>query len=289
MKLKGFNKFREKIPYFSGKKIVFLPLFFISVNIMSTLFLYSFYLLPLLLPTNEIFNYLKPWFPILGELTTGIIGLTLVYQMWAHRDRLKKKHGQKSYQKIFLIGLSGVVVIFSIVTQTIFPFYIWIPFFWTDIPHTFFTTSITSFMPVIGDLFDLLCFILGIILIIIAFLMIYRAINTFGFDYMAVVYLYFPEESEIQNHEIYSVLRHPTYTALILICLGGIFIHLNFYSVAFFAIFLTGMYIHVHFVEEKELIKRFGASYKDFRKQVPAFFVRPKNLKTFLKYILGRK
>jgi len=45
--------------------------------------------------------------------------------------------------------------------------------------------------------------------------MLARAISVFGIDYMAVVYLYFPEESEVIENETYSVLRHPTYAGLI--------------------------------------------------------------------------
>jgi len=50
---------------------------------------------------------------------------------------------------------------------------------------------------------------------------------------MTVTYLYFPEESKIQNHEIYSVLRHPMYAGALLLGLGGMFSTLTLYSVVF--------------------------------------------------------
>ena len=117
--------------------------------------------------------------------------------------------------------------------------------------------------------------------------MIFRALETFGIDYMTVVYLYFPEESELQDHKIYSVLRHPTYSGVLLISLGGMIAQLTLYSISFFLILYMGMYIHIHFVEEKELIKRFGDSYKEYRKKTPAFFVHPKKGGIFLKFLLG--
>ena len=144
MKLKGINKFREKIPYFKGKKTVMLPIFFISVFIACSLFLFSFYLIPEFFPANEIIYYLKPFFPVIGDFITGCIGLLLVYQLWARRDKLKKKYGQLSYQKIFLVGFGGIIIMFCIVFQALFPFYYWIPSYWTDLPSIIFTLSFSS-------------------------------------------------------------------------------------------------------------------------------------------------
>jgi protein-S-isoprenylcysteine O-methyltransferase Ste14 len=119
--------------------------------------------------------------------------------------------------------------------------------------------------------------------------MVIRALQIFGFDYMAVIYLYFPEESELQDHEIFSLLRHPTYSAAILMCLGGVIINQNIYTFIFWIIYYLGFYIHIHLVEEKELIQRFGDSYLNYRKEVPPFFVKPRNYYRFLKFVFTRK
>lgn len=119
--------------------------------------------------------------------------------------------------------------------------------------------------------------------------MIIRSLQTFGFDYMTVIYLYFPEESKIQNHEIYSLLRHPTYTGALLIGLGGMCSTLTLYSVIFFIVYFAAFCIHIHFVEEKELIVRFGPSYREYMKKVPAFFVKPDQLGIFLGFLLGKR
>jgi hypothetical protein len=42
-------------------------------------------------------------------------------------------------------------------------------------------------------------------------------------------------------------------------------------------------------VEEKELIKSFGTSYKDYMKRVPAFFVKPNKLKTLFHFLIHGK
>jgi protein-S-isoprenylcysteine O-methyltransferase Ste14 len=64
---------------------------------------------------------------------------------------------------------------------------------------------------------------------------------------------------------------------------------LTLYSISFFLIFYIGMYIHIHFVEEKELINRFGNSYREYRKKTPAFFAHPNNWGLFFKFVLGRE
>lgn len=289
MKLKGIDKFREKIPRFSGKKIILLPLYLLSVLIVSLLILIYFDILPTILPTNGLLGFFLPWFPVFGVLIMGIIALFLVYQMWFHRDRLKAKYGQLSYQKIFLAGFGGVVIIFSIVIHNYIAFYTWDIGFWSQFPYSVFATALNSYIPPMALFFKYLRLICGLFLGILGLLMSFRAFFTFGFDYMTVIYLYFPEESELQNNKIYSALRHPAYAGALIICLGGAILQLTLYSIMFFFILYFGMLIHIHFIEEKELINRFGNSYKEYRKKVPAFFVRPKNWRQFFKFILGKE
>jgi len=81
---------------------------------------------------------------------------------------------------------------------------------------------------------------------------------------MGLIYVYYPEESKIVNHEIHSVLRYPTYHGLVLILIGGFFLRLSVYSIIFFFMFLMGINIHLKFVEEKELIQRFGKDYQEY-------------------------
>jgi len=289
LKLKGIDKFLERIPKFSGKRIIILPIYCISVFTLSLIIQFYFDLLPTIIPVVGVFGYLIVIFPVLGVVLMGSIAIFLVYQMWYHRDRLKAKYGQLSYQKIFLVGFGGVVIIFSIVVHSLTPFYLWKFNFWSQIPFSIFIIPLTSYLTPISLVLGYIRFIIGVFICILALMMFVRSIETFGIDYMTVTYLYFPEESELQNHKIYSVLRHPTYSGILLICFGGMIIYLTLYSIAFFLILYGGMYIHIHFVEEKELINRFGDSYKEYRKKTPAFFVHIKSWCVFFKFILGRE
>ncbi|MFX1574388.1 MAG: methyltransferase family protein [Promethearchaeota archaeon] len=289
MKLKGIDKFRERIPKFSGKKIIILPIYCIFIFIISLMTQIYFDLLPTVIPVEGVLGYFVLLFPVLGVALMGSIAIFLVFQMWYRRDRLKAKYGQFSYQKIFLVGFGGVIIIFSIVVHSLILFYFWEINFWSQNPFSIFITPLTSYITPFSLVLGYIHFFLGVFICILGVMMLVRAIETFGFDYMAVTYLYFPEESELQDHKIYSVLRHPTYSGILLICCGGMIIYLTLYSVAFFLILYVGMYIHIHFVEEKELINRFGNSYKEYRKKTPAFFVHMKNWGLFLKFILGRE
>ncbi len=289
LKLKGIDKFLEKIPTFSGKKIIILPIYCILVFILSLIIQIYFDIFPTIIPVEGVLGYFIIAFPVLGVTLMGSIAIFLVYQMWYHRDRLKAKYGQLSYQKIFLAGFGGVVIIFSIVINNLIPFYQWDLNFWSQFPFSIFITPLTSYLTPISLLLGYIRFFLGGFFCILGVIMMFRSIETFGIDYMTVTYLYFPEESELQDHKIYSVLRHPTYSGIILLCLGGMIIQLTLYSITFFVILYIGMYIHIHFVEEKELINRFGDSYKEYRKKVPAFLVHMKDWGLFLKFIVGRE
>jgi protein-S-isoprenylcysteine O-methyltransferase Ste14 len=115
-----------------------------------------------------------------------------------------------------------------------------------------------------------------------------KTLKAFGIDYMGLVYIYYPEDSTLQNHEIYSILRHPTYHSLMLLSIGGIFLRTSIYSIIYLIIFLIGFNIHTKFIEEKELIERFGEEYKKYKEKVPAFFVRVRDLKKYFSFVFKK-
>jgi protein-S-isoprenylcysteine O-methyltransferase Ste14 len=120
--------------------------------------------------------------------------------------------------------------------------------------------------------------------LLLALLTVRSAILTFGIDYMAVVYLYFPEESEIQEHEIYSVVRHPTYLGGFLIGFSAIFFRFSIYSI-FIGLLLCLVFRLQAWKEEKELIERFGEGYIEYQKNVPGFIPRPGKIRAYLRFL----
>ncbi len=289
MKLKGIDKFLAKIPKFSGNKIILFPIYIIVVIFTSIFIQLTFDRLPSQIPASGGNNYILALLPVFGVLLIGLLGLILVYQMWYYRNRLKAKYGELAYQKIFLVGFAGIVLLISIPIHNYLSNFIWNDSINSPYLYIILSNSLTNYIVFGSSIFFLIRILIGFFFLMIAFLMFYRSFTIFGFDYMVVLYLYFPEESELQDHEIYNLLRHPTYAALIVLCFGGMILQLNLYSIIDFIIYYIIFYIHVHFVEEKELIQRFGDSYNEYRKKVPAFFVKPKKLKSFLKILLFNK
>jgi len=101
---------------------------------------------------------------------------------------------------------------------------------------------------------------------------------------MAVVYLYFPEESEIQDHEIYSVIRHPTYFAGILLGIGALVFRFSVYSILMFIVVFALFWLQAR-REEKELVDRFGESYEEYMRRVPGFLLRSKDIRLYFRFL----
>ncbi|MHA1474776.1 MAG: methyltransferase family protein [Promethearchaeota archaeon] len=282
MEIKGLNKFREKLPILSGKRIILLPIY--TFYTLSVLFLFiQFVTFIYSLPNNS--NQISMIFPLLGILLLEIIALFLVYQFWLWRDKLKAKYKQKSYQKIIFVGFAGITIMMALAFNNLTPIIMVNPELGENSLSYYLFSPLTSI--IVGNwlIIDILRYIIGIMLLLIGIMTMVRSLETFGIDYMALVYLYFPEESEVQNYEIYSILRHPAYSGVILVCFAGFIINLSLFNLIYFVIFIFGFSIHIIFVEEKELIQRFGESYDTYRKSIPAIFVRPRNWKIFFKFL----
>ena len=284
MQIKGFEKFREKVPLLSGNKIFLLPLYWFTCLGLSILLMRGFDVLPAKLEYSGMGHIALSLMPLIGELLVSIIGLFLVYQMWAQRKKLKARYGPLSYQRIFFVGFAGISCIMSLSVNQ-FMRSLSLP---VSSPLGFLTVTPEMYWGSFGIVILWIRLFLALFFTVLAIVMVIRSLQTFGFDYMAVIYLYFPEESKLQNHEIYSVLRHPAYTSFILLGLGGTFATATLYSLLFFTVIVATFYIHVHFVEEKELIERFGSSYQEYIKKVPAFFIKPDKVKVFLKFLIGK-
>jgi protein-S-isoprenylcysteine O-methyltransferase Ste14 len=288
MPIKGFDKFRQKLPALSGNKILILPILILCVIAVAFAIFITFDTLPATLASSGVNAILLSFFPLFGILLVGGIGFLLVWQIWLWRDSLRARYGPTSYQRALPFGLAGVVLIMTVAINQYLPYYSFAPGFWAASSLQFIAIPLENYLGAASSAIFFLKDILGAVFFVMGLLMCVRAIQVFGVDYMTVVYLYFPEESRIQRSKIYSVLRHPTYAGLLTIGLGGTLITFTLLSFVAFFIFLTGFYIHIHFVEERELIQRFGNSYREYRRKVPAFFVAPNNIGTLFKFLFKR-
>ncbi len=279
--MKGIDQLRKKLPDYQGSKIrvfVVIALIVFVASLMFQLFLDS---IPRIFRSITILQMIAPLTPIIGPLITISIGLSVVYKFWRVRDKYLSKYGKKAYQKAFKFVAIGIPMVLSVIVHS---------FFSNDLIVTYrIDDTLGRYLgiPISGLILDFPSFILyirlslSILFIGLGFTVVFKALSLFGIDNMALIYVFYPEESTLQNHEIYSILRHPTYHGLMLISIGSIFFRFSIYSVIYFLIFLVGINIHLKFVEEKELIQRFGGDYKKYREDVPAFFVKLKDLRRY--------
>ncbi|MFW9964868.1 MAG: methyltransferase family protein [Candidatus Sifarchaeia archaeon] len=282
--LKGIDKLREKLPAYPGKKIAILPLIAMTVGVLTFAVLIILDIIPRVFSDIAFLVAIEPFVPLLSSCFVAALALWLIWSVWNKRERMKEKHGPLAYQKILLRGLTGVFIIPSLVFHSFTSI--------RSLPPSPPANDLTiqwsrSLLPILGIVPEVelwLRMILSGILLLLGLLTVRSAILTFGVDYMAVVYLYFPEESEIQNHEIYSIIRHPTYLGGILLGTAALFFRFSVYSI------LIGLMVILVFrlqiwKEEKELVERFGEGYIEYRKKVPALLVRPSKIKSYFKFL----
>ena len=288
MKIKGMDKFHEHLPDYPGKKIRFFARLSAISAIVGLLFLVVMDGVFRLLLSGDLLILFSPFGPIFGVGIIEFLGFLLVYLFWKKKDKLLEKLANKAYQKALVYALIGIPWIIILMIHIYFPIDLIIPISSMDSITKLLSRSITEIFVGVNILDITIRSIFGFFLLFVGLRTIFRTLSIFGLDYMGLVYVYYPEESEVQHHEIYSIIRHPTYFALFTLALGGVFIRFSLYSIIFYGMLICGLMIHVLYVEEKELIIRFGDSYRDYQKKVPAILLRPKDIGKFMKFLLER-
>jgi len=287
--VKGLEKFREKVPALSGYRFALLPAIALTMLTLSIFCMISMYRLPEILPVPQNVSLVSSMAPLFGYLLIEFLGFLLASQMWFWRKSLKIKYGALAYQRILPFGMAGIILVGSLGFDLFIPYFLNLPSLWAQLPLSLMVIPLDSILRLGSSIGLLIRGILGLAFFVVGLSMALRSFSSFGFDYMAVVYLYFPEESEIQKNAIYSALRNPLYSAMLMIGFGGVIATCTLYSLLLFILFLIGFYLFVHFVEEPELVSRFGESYITYRKTTPMFFVRPRNLPILLRFIFNVK
>ena len=81
--------------------------------------------------------------------------------------------------------------------------------------------------------------------------------------------------AEVKAGGIYERVRHPRYLGMILSWLGAVLLTGATRLLALVAVFI-GLALLVMELEERELLKRLGAPYADYRRRVPRLIPRPR-------------
>jgi protein-S-isoprenylcysteine O-methyltransferase Ste14 len=226
--------------------------------------------------------------PIFSTLLFEIIGLLLISRIWSKKDVYLKKYAENAYQKTMPYMTVGIPFFVASMLHAFIP----ITFIPPAPPEGSITwkmgSKLSIFLFNIGDPTYIPRVMVGSLFVVLGMATLVRALIVFGLDYMSMVYLYYPEESSVQDNQIYSILRHPAYHGIILISIGAIFFRFSIYSIIITVLFYIGMNIHVKFVEEKELQQRFGQDYKEYMETTNALFYHPKHIGKFFKFLLGK-
>lgn len=80
-------------------------------------------------------------------------------------------------------------------------------------------------------------------------------------------------EGRMAASGIYGLVRHPQYSGILLAVLGQIVHWPTIVTVALFPV-IGFVYVRLARKEEKDMLNRFGAAYRDYMQRVPMFFPR---------------
>ncbi len=288
MRLKGLEKVREKLPTFSGKRLylVFALFPLCGLTTLATLLLID--ILPRLFPQYPLLVLLEPLFPIAGIVMLVSIAMWGIHSRWWKREEYRAKYGDLAYQKALYRLLPSISIVFGVVLHSFISVRALPPTPPVNDLTILFSKSILLLFGVAPTIDVFFRIVTSSILFIICVLIIRSSVLTFGVDSMMVIYLFFPEESELNDYEIYSVIRHPAYFAMIMFSLSGFLFRLSVYSLLTVIILVIALDQHLKNHEEKELIERFGESYIEYMNRVPALHVRVRDLRVLFKFILMR-
>jgi protein-S-isoprenylcysteine O-methyltransferase Ste14 len=284
LELKGMDKLREKLPAYPGRRLAIIPLQAIIGAGASFVFIIMLDITPRLFSDIAILTLIEPLLPLVGTLVIAALGLWLINRVWSKRDEMKERFGNLSYQKMFPTGLTGVSMVIVLVLHIFVSIRSLPPGPPVNDITIQWSRSLLQISGVSQEIDIWIRVILSVWFLLFGLATVRSSVLTFGMDYMAVVYLYFPEESEVQDHAIYSVIRHPTYLGGVLLGAAGLFFRFSVYSI------LLALIVYMAFRnqisrEEKELVERFGEGYSDYKKRVPALLVRPRQFKLYLRFL----
>jgi protein-S-isoprenylcysteine O-methyltransferase Ste14 len=204
------------------------------------------------------------WMPD-GEILITAIGFLILSLFFRRKKLYQQRYGPLAYQNAARdYALPGLAILIACIAHI-------------------------SYMPgpLIPDVvwWKPILFWAGVLLVFLGAALWVRSAQTIGVDNLSLLYVYFPEESKLVNLSIYSILRHPIYGSALYISIGLAFMSGNWFAlvvVLLLPVLWTGW---IRLVEEKELINRFPG-YVEYRKQVPAFFPKIRDLYRLSRFLV---
>lgn len=285
--IKGWDQWRSKLPGYQGPRVVALPLLLIGSVITGQAYLLALELLPVY-RRGGLVTALEPLLPVIGTVTVLLAGFLSISRMWTRREQYLAESRETAYQRALPFGLVGLGFVFTSILNGFVPVYQMSSGALTHPLSVVLATPLPDFIPGIDSFGRGLQAWLGLVVFGFGWVQAIRSVQTFGMANAMLVYLYYPEESEMEDHAVYSVIRHPIYTGWLLWMAGGAMFRLSMYGLLDLGLFVIALIIWLRRVEEPELIERFGDEYRAYRNDVPAFIPRPGTLTDYVAFLLGR-
>ena len=228
-------------------------------------------------------NLIGWWAPLVSAAAWNVLAFYLMSRMPRKAEKIRghyrAKYGDRAYQRFFyryvvpVIGpcAIGFLMILAVENSSFLPMLY--PY-----DHVLYQTLSPwwVFVPI------------GIILLVFSVLAMRKSING-GFDRDTELFLYIihPEKSFPIQGGMYQYVRHAHYAEGIWMGIGLAFLAQNW--MGFIMAFLMFLELYaIARVEDKELIRRYGASFETYSKSKPMFFPRLKELGSFAKLVLAR-
>ncbi len=254
MAIKGLDQLRRHLPD------IITP-----VDVLR-FFVPSIFLWALMMVLSITMHFLWPFWQLLAEIVLGSLGFGLLALFFRYRQYFKSRFGPLAYSRAAsLLGFPGVTMIGYMIAHI------------RDFP--------ASMMPRYWEITVLA--VVGWVSIVNGVLLAVRTVQTLGVDNLTMLYVYFPEESRLADHKIYSIVRHPAYGAVLCIVFGVALLSNSWLALACAFLFTMGLWSWLRLVEEKELIQRFGPAYISYRQRVPAFIPHLGNLSGLFIFIIS--
>jgi protein-S-isoprenylcysteine O-methyltransferase Ste14 len=284
MRIPGFDGFRKHLPDYSDKdafKIFLrLPRFAVLFLFLAVALFHSLKLLNLLFE-SEIWVVLESIVPLITYIFLVFFGTVTAQKGFNYKAKLQAINKEKAYQMVVKSVLAGIAMVFAGILYGYFPIIFPMSEMTRNLAQPFDDDSF-------GIVFKVVRILFGLVLLILAGRTAFRAIQDFGIDTASLVYVYYPEEAKVVDDEIYSIVRHPMYLSIVLFGVGSFCIYFSIYSLILLIIIIGSFYRHI-LCEEKELLERFGPSYKDYSKKTPAILIKTKDWGKYFMFLNGSK
>ncbi len=202
----------------------------------------------------------------LGQVTIIVVGFVWIAQFFWRRKEYCARWGNLAYRNAFgRHVLTGLPLIFAAIAHNAYLPGERVPLGWVT--------------PIVAAI--------GLYLMATGLVLWGRAAIAFGLDNLAMLYVYFPDEGRIVESSIYSAIRHPVYSAVIRVGLALGLWRGMWFSIVFGLFMPIGITLWVRLVEEPELIERFGEGYAEYRREVPAFWPRLRDVGRFFRFLIS--